>query len=297
MKLSKLVKAFMVAAVATSASAAVQIDLNTPEGNTAAMRKILCDVKDNKVSYYEWHGTAYSRRMGEPDQRLFNVHGMSARQCGTVDGGKKGKTYKLVTREVLLYTDPKTGEPLDTWDNPFTGQTVDVIHVTNDPVNQGPSFPNDENGKVLPWKAKFGGEVRDKIWWMKFDVPLFYHNDLGGDYQKQIGGVYHATEMFDFVGDTQSLVSGDFANTHVDWVRVADWLPWMMMAGREGTIYMHAAGEKLAEFEEINPIMKAYINKHVPEYKTAPPVNDTRKNETSWSTYKDDVKGQRFSVK
>jgi len=295
MKISQIVTMLVCSSISITSLAGTPIDLNTPEGNTAAMRKILCDVEDNKVSYYQWKGTAYSRRMGEKDRTLFNVEGMSARQCGTVDGGKKGKTYKLVTREILLYTDPKTGKPLDKWDNPFTGETLDVIHVTNDPVNQGPSFPNDENGKLLPWKAKFGGEVREKIWWMKFDVPLFYHNDLAGYYQRQIGGVYHATEMFDFVGDTESLVSGDFANTHVDWVRVADWLPWMMMAGREGTIYIHAAGEKIATFEELSPIMKEYINKNAPKYKTAPPVTDTRKNETSWSTYKDDVKGQRFN--
>jgi hypothetical protein len=297
MKITKILSALLLSGVATAALAGNKIDLNTPEGNTAAMRKILCHVDDSKVSYYSWNGTAYSRRMGEKDKVLFNVEGMSARQCGTVDGGKRGKTYKLVTREILLYTDPKTGKPLDKWENPFTGENVDVIHVTNDPVNQGPSFPNDKDGNVLPWKKKFGGQVRDKIWWMKFDVPLFYHNVLAGDYQKQVGGVYHATEMFDFVGDTESLVSGDFANTHVDWVRISDWLPWMNMTGREGALYIHAAGEKLATFDEISPIMKAFIAKNAPEYKDAPPVTDDRKNETSWSTYKDDVKGGRFTTK
>lgn len=294
MKISKLLHVLLAGTLSTSVFAGAKIDLNTPEGANAAMRKILCSVEDNKVSYYAWKGTAYSRRMGESDKRLFNVEGMSARQCVTVDGGKKGITYKLVTREILLYTDPKTGLPLEKWHNPFTNQEVDVIHVTNDPVNQGPSFPRDENGKLKPWKKKFGGEVRDKIWWMKFDVPLFYHNVLAGDYQKQVGGVYHATEMFDFVGDTDSLVNDEFANTHVDWIRISDWLPWMMMTGREGTLYIHAAGEKLKSFDEISETMKTYINTHAPKYKTAPPGDDTRPNETSWSTYKDDVKGERF---
>ncbi|SEL93682.1 Protein of unknown function [Colwellia chukchiensis] len=297
MKITKLLNVLLLSGFASTVFAGTTIDLNTPEGNTAAMRKIVCDIEDNKVSYYAWHGTAYSRRMGEKDRVLFNVEGMSARQCGTIDGGKQGKTYKLVTREILLYTDPKTGEPLDKWLNPFTGEEVNVIHVTNDPVNQPPSFPNDKDGNALPWKNKFAGEVRDNIWWLKFDVPLFYHNVLGGGYQKQVGGVYHATEMFDFVGDTQSLTSADFASVHVDWVRISDWLPWMMMTGREGAIYIHAAGEKLATFDELSPIMKTFINENAPEYKNAPPVNDNRANETSWSTYKDDVKGKRFSSK
>lgn len=294
MKIKTLLSALLISSSSFAVHADYKIDLNTEEGNIAAMRKILCSVEDNKVSYYKWEGKAYSRRMGERDKHLFNVEGMSARQCGTVDGGKKGKTYRLVTREILLYTDPKTGEPMSTWQNPFTNKTVDVIHVTNDPVNQPARFPRDENGKVKPWMKRFGGNVTGPIWAMKFDVPLFYHSPLAGDYQEQVGGVYHATEMFDFVGDTNSLTNDDFAHTHVDWVRISDWLPWMKMAGREGTIYFHASGEKLESFDEIQPVMKKYIEEHAPKYKMAPPVDDDRKNETSWSTYRDDVPGGRF---
>jgi len=294
MKIKALISALLLGSVAATANASAKIDLNTEDGNTAAMRKILCSMEDGKVSYYKWKGKAYSRRMGEADKHLFNVEGMSARACDTVDGGKQGKTYKLVTREILLYTDPKTGKPMEKWNNPFTGEEVEVIHVTNDPVNQGPSFPRNKEGKTYPWKKKFMGSVDGPIWSLMFDVPLFYHNVLAGDYQKQVGGVYHATEMFDFSGDTNSLVNDEFAHTHVDWVRISDWLPWMMMTGREGAIYIHASGTKEATFEDLQPVMKDYINKYEPKYKEAPPLDDTRKNETSWSTYKDDVKGGAF---
>lgn len=294
MKIKTILTALLLSGISATAAASAKIDLNTEDGNTAAMRKILCSMEDGKVSYYKWQGKAYSRRMGEADKHIFDVEGMSARRCGTVDGGIQGKTYRLVTREILLYTDPKTGKPMKTWDNPFTGETVDVIHVTNDPVNQGPSFPRNKEGKTYPWKAKFGGNVTGPIWSMMFDVPLFYHNVLAGDYQRQMGGVYHATEMFDFSGDSNSLINDEFAYTHVDWVRISDWLPWMMMTGREGQIYIHASGTKEANFEDLQPVMKDFIEDEAPIYKTAPPVDDTRPNETSWSTYKDDVKGGPF---
>ncbi|MBU3023511.1 DUF1838 family protein [Aestuariibacter sp. A3R04] len=294
MKIKTLLTALFLAGASAGAGAASRINLNTEEGNTAAMRKILCSTEDGKVSYWQWKGKAYSRRMGEADKHLFNVEGMSARACDTIDGGVKGKTYKLVTREILLYTDPKTGEPMDNWENPFSGEKVDVVHVTNDPVNQGPSFPRNEEGVTFPWKKRFMGEVDGPLWSLMFDVPLFYHNVLGGDYQKQIGGVYHATEMFEFSGDTNSLLNEDFAHVHVDWIRVSDWLPWMMMTGREGMIYFHASGYKQEAYEDLSPVLKAFIENHAPAYKTAPPLDDERANETSWSTYKDDVQGAPF---
>lgn len=297
MKIPHILKALLASSLlAPAAFAADKLDLNTPEGANMAMRKIQCSTVDEKPVFFWWEGRAFSRRMGEPDQHLFNVEGMNVRMCTTVDGGKQGKTYKLVTREILLYTDKKTGQPLEKWTNPWSGETVDVIHVTNDPVNQPPRFPRDKDGKPYPWTKKFAGEVYKNGWRAGFTVPLFYHNVLGGDYQKQIGGVYHATEMFNFFGDVESLVSTetDTAEGHVGWVRLSDWLPWMMMTGREGVIYMHTSGQKVDGFDDMGDVMKAYINEHAPLYKTPPPADDDRKNETSWSTYKDDVPGAKF---
>ena len=40
---------------------------------------------------------------------------------------------------------------------------------------------------------------------MNVTVPLFYHNVLQGDYQRYVGGAYHATEMFNFSGPLENL--------------------------------------------------------------------------------------------
>ncbi|QBY04576.1 DUF1838 domain-containing protein [Thalassotalea sp. HSM 43] len=298
MKTKLLVAGLLATLFAGTGNAADAIDLNTPEGANQAMRKIMCSTQDAEPVIYWWKGKAFSRRMGEKDKHLFNVEGMNVRTCTTVDGGKRGESYKLVTREILLYTDPKTGEPLQKWTNPWTDEELDVIQVTNDPVNQKVRFPRDENGKPYPWTSKFAGEMRQGNWWMTFPVPLFYHNVLGGDYQKQVGGVYHATEMFNFSGDVESLTSADTrtAKVFVGWVRISDWLPWMMMSGREGSIYIHAGGHKVDDFDDMGETMKKYINDVAPLYKTPPPVDDERANETSWSTYKDDVEGAKFTT-
>jgi hypothetical protein len=201
-----------------------------------------------------------------------------------------------VTREILLYTNKNTGNPLDTWENPWTDETLDVHHVLNDPVNQPPSFPCNEDGSVSPWKQKFSDDISGDYWWMSFPVPLFYHNELGGEYQKQVGGVYHASELFNFSGDLDSLTDGaeDTADVHVGWVRISDWLPWMTMSGREGSIYIHSGGLKVDSFDDMSEVMKAYINEHAPKYKVPPPIDDERPNETSWTGYKKVVKGETF---
>ena len=273
---------------ASSIACAGQLDLDTTDGAFDAMRKIMCSAVDGEQVTYWWHGKAYSRRQGEKDIHLFNVEGMNTRQCTTVNDPEKGVGFKSVSREILLYLDKDTGEVLSTWENPWTGEEVEVIHVANDPVN----FTSYKNGRFGP--AKWRGSVNGKHWWMTTTVPLWYPNALGGEFQKEIGGRYHATEMFNFLGTTDNLLDDTVtrADVTVGWVRMSDWLPWMMMEGREGVIYMHTAGRKLDSWDEMGETMKAEIAANYPDYRNPPPADDERRNETSWTYYKKIAEGQ-----
>jgi len=274
----------------TCTATAGQLDPDDPDDALEIGRKIGCSTVDGAPITYWWHGKAFSRRQGEKDKLLFLVEGMNTRSCTTVNDDKRGEGYKLVSRELLLYKDPDTGEVLATWDNPWTGETVDVLHVANDPVNFT-AYTIGRDGKPSSWTATTLGDR----WWNSNTVPLWYPNPLAGDYQKEIGGTYHATEMFNFMGDLESLLDEDTttAQVQVGWVRMSDWLPWMMMNGREGVIYMHTAGRKLDSWDDMPDTMKAEIARHYPEYTSPPASDDPRRNETSWIYYKKVREGER----
>ncbi len=284
----KLSLVFLTSAACTATAS--QLDPNDPDDALTIARKIQCSTIDGEQITYWWHGKAFSRRMGERDRLLFLVEGMNTRQCTTTSDPDKGTGYKLVSRELLLYKDPKTGEVLSQWENPWTGETVDVLHVANDPVNfAASSIGRDGRPSTFP------GTILGDKWWQTATVPLWYPNPLASEYQKEIGGTYHATEMFNFFGDVESLLDPDTttADVHVGWARMSDWLPWMMMNGRDGIIYMHTAGRKLDSFDQMSDTMKAEIEKHYPEYVAPPPADDMRRNETSWLYYKKIRDGER----
>jgi hypothetical protein len=275
------------ALLATAAASAGTIDIYTPEGANLAMRKIQCSLKDGEAVTYYWHGEAYSRVPGERDRKLFKVEGMNVRQCVTVNDPQRGKGWRLLTRELLIYFDPKSGEVLKTWDNPWTGKTVNVIQTANDPVNQEPSFAKRRDGSNAEWP----GSVNGNMWWMTLTIPLFYNNPLQGGYQDYVGGKYHATEMFNFMGDLDDLTNDEkpSAETRVGWARVSGWLPWMEMGDRVGAIYFHTAGRKLANFDDMSESLKAVIAKDYQAWRKPPPADDTRPNETSWTYFRDKV--------
>lgn len=266
-----------------AAVAADALGLDGPEAALTAMRKIQCSTADGVPVTYGWEGRVYSRVPGEPDRQLFKVEGMNIRQCGPLSAEEGGPGFKLVTREILLYLDPETGEVLNQWENPWTGQTVDVIQVTNDPVNQ--RFSRIGRGGrefALPFV------VQGNQWWLTSTVPLFYTNVLGGEYQQYVGGTYHVTEMFNFFGDVDEITDPDVESipARVGWVRISSWLPWMEMGDRAGLLYFHTAGRKLDSFDDLSERMKQQIATNFPEYASPPPLDDQRRNETSWTFFK-----------
>ncbi len=260
------------------------IDLSTASGAALAQRKIQCSAVDDVPVIYTFHGEAFARVPGERDRKLFDVEGMNVRRCVTVTDPQRGTGWRLVSRELLLYVDPATGQLLREWKNPWTGQTVKVLQTANDPVNQRPVFPAASDSRVPAWRGTISGDT----WWDTITVPLFYSNPLAGPYQKQIGGFYHATEMFNFFGKVSELTDPGNPNpaVQVGWVRMADWLPWMEMSGRAGIIYMHAAGRKVDDYSQLPKVMRDAIEQEYPVYRNPPPGDDLRENETSWTYYK-----------
>ena len=268
---------------------AEQLDPNKASDAVKIAMKSYCSTVDGEMTTFWWEGKAFSRRQGERDKHLFNVEGMNTRACVSDDHVSRGQGFRLVSKEILLYRDPKTNEVLDSWQNPWTDETVRVLHVVNDPVNMA-VYEKGRSGKPFRWS----GRISEGKWRLNITVPLFYPNPLGGKYQSEVGGTYHATEMFNFLGDAKELLDPKTttAFSHVGWVRISDWFPWMNMGGREGQLYMHTAGLRLSSWDAMPETMKSEIVNYYPSYRKPPPLDDQRKNVTSWEYYKRVASGE-----
>lgn len=273
------------------AASAADLDLSQPRDALTAMRKIHCSTEDGKPQIYHWSGNVWSRIEGEPDRLLFKIEGMNIRQCATVQDPARGVGFRLVSRELMLYLDPVTGEPLKTWKNPWTGAEVPVTHVANDPVNQRPMFERDAQGR--PFVAPF--RVQGERVFAPAELPLFYTNPLAGEYQDYVGNHYHAMEIFDFVADRRTLLSSrtDTANAALSWVRIAPWMPFMKMGSRPGLMVFNAMSQPVAGIEALPPVLRDAIAADYPTYAVPPPLDDARPNATSWTVARDAIDAER----
>lgn len=290
-----MASAALVAVTLPVAASAQTIDLSTPAGAIAANRKVQCSTVDGEAVVYHWSGRVFARSPGEPDRHIFNVEGMNVRQCGTVTDPVRGTGYRLVSRELMLYLDPRTNEVLRTWTNPETNQEVEVLHVANDPVNSRPTFERNADGSPFT----FSGRVNQGKVFLNFEVPLFYTNPLGGEYQEFAGNQYHAMEIFDFSMQEADLIdaSRPRADPAIAWVRLSPWLPWMRMGGRPGGLVFNAVGQTMSNgIDGLPQVLRDEIASNYPDYATPPPLDDARPNETSWTYFRKHIDAERAAA-
>ncbi|VWX59781.1 DUF1838 family protein [Sphingorhabdus sp. 109] len=271
------------------------LDPAKPEDALEIMKRTQCGEADGVPAVYYWSGKVYSRVSGEPDRHLFNGEGMNIRQCVRVEDPKRGVGYRQVSREVMFYLDPATNEVLRTWKNPWSGETVDVMQIANDPVNGRPSFPYSADGKPFTISTL---RKQGKWLFLPMEVPLFYHNVLAGDFQDYVGNKYHAMEIFDFAMLADEMLDTKYPTAYptISWVRISDWMPWMKMRGRQGQMVFNAMGAKLKKYDDLPKVIKDEIALNHPEYTAPPPGDDPRPNETTWTVFKKMIDAERAAA-
>ncbi len=289
----KFAQSLLAAATALAGLAALQspasaqmLDPADPQDALEISKRLQCGVSEDEPAVYHWSGNIYGRAPGMRDQLLFKGEGMNIRRCVEVTDPQRGTGWRLISREVMLMLDPETGEVVDEWENPYTGETVEVMQIHNDPVNGRPNFAVGADG--TPFSLGTLREAGPYVF-VPFEVPLFYPNPLAGEYQQYVGNMYHAMEIFDFAALKDDLYDASTPTAYpmISWVRMSPWAPWMEMGGRPGQMVFNAMGRKLpGGFEELPDVLKNEIRENYPIYEQAPPKDDTRRNETTWTKFK-----------
>ncbi len=266
-----------------TASSAERLNLSDPNDSMLAFVKMRGSLDPEEETVFWWYGTLFAQVPGSQPQPLMRFEGYNvSRQVPQDDG-----SFEHLTREVTYYQDLKTGDIMETWENPFTGQTNTIMQVHNDPVN----------GKFGP--RDFGWiETGDKLQ-LLVNVPLRYPNALQPDEwpEESTGEWYLASEHFGFFADREAILDPNVksAPAQNSWFRTGPWLPWMKMGQRPGGLIYSGSGRKLmGGIGELPKSVYDYTQANFPTYLTAP-TSFERPNETSWNKYKKLMEAKRQS--
>ena len=257
-------------------ASAQKLDLAKPSDMLTAYVKVRgsLDPKEETVVYDE--GVIYAVIPEQPIRPVFKLQMYNIARFEKTDSG-----YNLITREMLAYQDLQTGEILREWKNPWTGETVEVMHVWNDPVNS----MSKSSSFSIPYTRLDNGRICFHI-----DVPLFYPSPLKKTEwpQSSRSDMYQAAELFQFFVSEKELHNPKVKSVPFDisWVRLSDFLPWMRMGDKPGYLLYSSRGTKLKDgFKALPQNIRDFVMATHPEYARAP-EKYTAPNMTSWKYYK-----------
>lgn len=235
-----------------------------------------------KEVVYHWTGTVYSYIPNEKKRELFRFEGFNIARTVVNENG-----FELLTREAAFYIDPMTGKIMDTWKNPFTNQTVPVVQIWNDPVNQDMTFEAD----YLPYVRKIlpSTDLGDVIAYNN-DIFPFYDNPMPrkdyGEFSQS--DTYQSAEFFQFFVNKDELAKKELTSVPaaISWTRLSPWMPFMRMGDRAGNLVFVCRGSKLKDgFAGLPQHIRDYVLANKPEFAQAP-TDYVSPNETSWTYFK-----------
>ena len=233
-----------------------------------------------------WYsGLVFGMLPNRTPDALFGLEGFGLGYTVRQDNGAFASFWK----EVGFYKDLKTNQVIETWENPYTGETNRVMHIHNRMVKGvfGPhfrigapvgaqtgrmdfKFPNyrasddPTNPFVLNWQTI---EKQTSVWLdFRAEVPNLLDPKVW--VKESTGERLPVCEMFEYVCDADELrdPSLDRVKHNGSWIRLAPWLPWMMMGQHEGRLFYRCTTKSLSDLSEVPPNIAAYAEKNYAEY-------------------------------
>ncbi|MEC9375986.1 MAG: DUF1838 family protein [Pseudomonadota bacterium] len=261
------------------------LDLRTGRGNQLAYARIQGNLDFGQQKYYWFKGSVMALRPGHQTQDILGIQGFGVIRLNQ----RKDGVIERMCSQLGLFTDLRSGEVLEEWDNPFTNEKVNVVHVAMTPVNYTieeffpppPGYDESSQGPmpkipfILPWYQH--GEWIE----MQFNLHMSYPNPLQPNNwpRESAGEMVQASEMF-----THHIKAEDLQNpalTTLDyqgsWGRHTPWMPWMLMGQTPGQCSYNAfMGSCNHPGEVLSRLVIDYAEKNYSSYFDAPKVMEGR---------------------
>lgn len=238
------------AAMAKAPQFVTKIDTANPVWNRDTYARIDGELDTAKQKVSRITGTVYGVRDNEKVRPLFKMDGFSVVRTLRMPDGN----WRRVLKEVVFYRDIETGKIMESWKNPYTGETVKVVPIANDPFNfdirdtkpQPPSYGglNTEKRALEPFLLNWSNGPGDTLI-LETGIDLFYPASLQPkEWPRESAGSFNrVSEHFLFFVNKKDIENPKLTALPVtgSWSRITPWLPWMLMGQAPGFINYFAS--------------------------------------------------------
>lgn len=274
---------------------------DTPKGMLETYIKLSGDTSGKNYGGF-FSGNAFAWMPGKMIQPLFGFTGFG---LGS-DHRQPDGSFHHIWHEVGFYTDLKTGQVLETWQNPLNNVNCEVMPISNRSVNL--TFTTQLPDPVA--MAKFGAHILDDNFAHPDDparpygLPYSIIGDQLSVFADSVGvlpnpltpAVWKAAstgdtisvgEFYMLTGSKKATLDPKITNVPStgSWTRIGPYLPWMMMGQAPGHLFYRSTTKKIPGPAALPANLVAYTKKKFPEFLEFP-TDFSVPIESSWEVYK-----------
>ena len=240
--------------IAAARAKAIPADLADAGVNLAAYIRLRADLS-GAATLTGAPGEVWAWVPGEDAQLVFRTWTVGVSRAVALESG-----WRLDHHELTWYLDTRTGQILEDWENPLTGEQVRVRLGLDQPASQhyaladGP-LPWELRGDDLVFASSEFQASASPITRAAFPRESQHDRRQTGELRGLIG---RCLEALDPARDSAPCVTS--------WSRIAQWLPFMEMGNRPGMLIQHAHLHKLMDgMAGLPAALREHAERHHPE--------------------------------
>jgi Protein of unknown function (DUF1838) len=268
-----------------AAQSSKTLDFTKPADNVTAYAKMVGSTV-KAMTYLQYTGEIFTLVPGEVQKPLFRLKGLvKAAWTPRGDGA-----YSHVNYDHGLFCDAETGVVLDTFKNPYTGETNRPLHYKSGPFEAtiGPKRA-DGTPFILNWDIS-GDDMRltetsygERDNWLQ---PKDWPRASTGEKAQMSSSSTYIARLSELSDPARSAVTA----THF-WTFIAPWPAWMLVGQKPGSVLWRWVGRKIIDRSELDPVIVAEIERRLPGYMTKDRPWTEKSN--GWIQYMNERKADR----
>jgi hypothetical protein len=219
-------------------------DLSLPLNNVLSLLRMRASLGNVDQTPWHYNGTLYAQKNSDQPIPMIRIEGMESYRVIVLEDG----TYEIIGNMLTFFRDLETGEYIDEFKNPITGE-INKIKPNTRRASIGRGMNVSSMG-VRP--TTFIDQMPDKpllIDWNFGPETVWMQDQTSyppGLKEPRLQRMTMFAPLSEFTNPDVLSLSSSFTATVL-----MPWLPWMNMDDYEGHTLWHASGVKLKSIEEL----------------------------------------------
>lgn len=241
----------------------LSVSLENPEARARLIAKVMgSTVEDERHAFLKFHVFGYAG-----DGNLIPFFTMNNYIVQKWAPGEDS-TFEVQHYEAAYYTKFDTNEPLDSWENPLTGELIKIPPFVLGPVDRfyGPGL-GESPASFAPDPLNIS-MIGDRVYvptLTRFKFPNRLDAEEWGPYSS--GPITYWDSMLVFSANIEDVF--DESKTHVDadihMQNLVSWGPPFKMGNTPGRTMVRAYGQHIAGYDSLPADIRANLEKYTPE--------------------------------